>query len=90
MEWPRVRFTLRTMMIAVAIAAGVFALISARWNRSSIVDPFDSIEMIGHGPETSDKRNRPPAGDPFDSVEMADNAGTPSSGAIGGAVRAGR
>ena len=50
----RIRFTLRTMMITVAVAAIAFALISARWNRPPILDPFDAIEMIGPGPELSE------------------------------------
>ena len=54
MQRPRVRFTLRTMMITVAVAAVAFALISARWNRPPILDPFDSIEMIGPGPKPSE------------------------------------
>jgi len=55
MQRPRVRFTLRTMMITVAVAAVAFALIAARWNRPPILDPFDPIEMIGRpGPKPSE------------------------------------
>jgi hypothetical protein len=44
---PRVRFTLRTMMILVALAAVALVLSSPLWNRPPGGDPFDSAEMIG-------------------------------------------
>ena len=49
MQRPRVRFTLRTVMIMVAVIAAAFALFSARWNRPGPVAPFDAIEMFGPG-----------------------------------------
>jgi hypothetical protein len=39
------------MMITVAVAAVALALISARWNRPPIVDPFDAVEMLGPDPK---------------------------------------
>jgi hypothetical protein len=61
-------FTLRTMMIAVALVAIMLAFISAWWNQPQAVDPFDTLEMIGpsekkpfeawkqNSSETADKR----------------------------------
>jgi hypothetical protein len=43
----RLRFTMRTMMIIVAVVAVALALILARRNSTTIIDPFDHIEMLG-------------------------------------------
>ena len=47
MQRPRVRLTLRTMMIVVAMAALAIVLTSSIWNRPPAVDSFDAMEMIG-------------------------------------------
>ena len=46
----RVRFTLRSMMIVIAILSVAFACIAFLWNQSSALDPFDTLEMIGPPP----------------------------------------
>ena len=49
MRLPRVR--LRTLMIAVAVAAVLLALVASRWNQPPAVDPFDAVEMIDPTPK---------------------------------------
>ena len=61
----RVRFTLRTMMITVAVVAVALALISTRWRSPAIIDPFDATEMLGPGQGQS-----PAIIDSFDAIEM--------------------
>jgi hypothetical protein len=43
----RMRFTMRTMMIAIAVVAVALALIGTRWKSPETIDPFDHMEMVG-------------------------------------------
>ena len=46
----RVRFTLRSMMIVIAVLSVAFACLAFWWNQSSAIDPFDALEIIGPAP----------------------------------------
>jgi nitrogen fixation-related uncharacterized protein len=46
----RGRFTLRSMMIVIAVLAVAFACFAYWWNQSSGLDPFDTLEMTGPDP----------------------------------------
>jgi hypothetical protein len=52
---PRVQFTVRRLMLVVLIVAALLAAFEAgrRWERAEKagIDPFDSAEMIGVGPD---------------------------------------
>jgi hypothetical protein len=43
----RARFTLRSIMIVIAVAAIVFAICLPWWKQPQGLDPFDTLEMLG-------------------------------------------
>ena len=47
MRRPQVRFTLRSMMLAIAVLAVAFACSTYWWNQPTALDPFDTLEMLG-------------------------------------------
>jgi hypothetical protein len=73
-----VRFSIRGLMLVIAIAAVALAVILPLWNRPASIDPFDATEMIGPVKAGPDVR-RPvqgPAQEPEDRVGQNSNVRT--------------